>query len=258
MSEEVDDLIDQLKQLSEDCYGGEAVCAEAAATLERVERQRDEAVRGAEIIKRGIADTWLPANQRLFAQVEAMRQALEPFKGLPIDPSWPDDAGVVFVGRIDGATHELTVGNVRRAALASSTPESVNSRLLGALAPFAAAGEQFRRTRSPIDHECMAAPIGLMVGDFLEAYAAFHATAQAEESSSKPEWRPIETAPKDGTWFLAHGDGDGWENCSFVCEWTEVGGWRECPGDYAALPTRWLPLPAAPTEARGDQPEGGQ
>jgi hypothetical protein len=104
----------------------------------------------------------------------------------------------------------------------------------------------------------MAAPIGLMVGDFLEAYAAFHATAQAEESSSKPEWRPIETAPKDGTWFLAHGDGDGWENCSFVCEWTEVGGWRECPGDYAALPTRWLPLPAAPTEARGDQPEGGQ
>lgn len=86
-----------------------------------------------------------------------------------------------------------------------------------------------------------------------------HVTAPA--MNSRDEWWPIETAPKDGTWVLAHGDGQGWENCTFVCEWAEdlggYTGWQEVPGDKLAHPTHWMPLPSAPVSAeRGQEGEG--
>lgn len=54
------------------------------------------------------------------------------------------------------------------------------------------------------------------------------------------EWQPIETAPKDGTWFLAyeadvpmytaHWDEDGWYDLEWKCR-----------------PTHWMPLPEPPS-----------
>lgn len=65
------------------------------------------------------------------------------------------------------------------------------------------------------------------------------------------EWRPIETAPRDGTWFIAAGGG-----CDqpTPIKWnTRVGAW-ECDAvmledwddqtEGYSRPTLWMPLPA--------------
>lgn len=69
-------------------------------------------------------------------------------------------------------------------------------------------------------------------------------------------WRPIETAPKDGTWVLGFGDGPGFAACNFVAyygittddpqpHWRSTFHaqtiWSRCG------PTHWMPLPSAPT-----------
>jgi hypothetical protein len=73
------------------------------------------------------------------------------------------------------------------------------------------------------------------------------------------EWQPIETAPKDGTGFLAtHTRGKSVE--PYVCSWGVClrredgyiahGGrewWRSFRGTHLApTPTHWMPLPAPP------------
>lgn len=56
------------------------------------------------------------------------------------------------------------------------------------------------------------------------------------------EWQPIETAPKDGTWIMAH-DPEMNEPCRrmFYCP----SGWKD--SDYDSIckntPTHWMPLP---------------
>lgn len=63
-------------------------------------------------------------------------------------------------------------------------------------------------------------------------------------------WRPIETAPKDGTGILIRQD-----NGTIHFAW-----WEECHGDWARpdsfIPkqkrlSHWMPLPAAPTSEGG-------
>lgn len=61
-------------------------------------------------------------------------------------------------------------------------------------------------------------------------------------------WQLIETAPKDGTRFLAY-QGDR-EAPRYECWWHEDGfshwdGWQDV-WDSEPEPTHWMPLPAAP------------
>lgn len=78
------------------------------------------------------------------------------------------------------------------------------------------------------------------------------------------EWQPIETAPKDGTWFLASREGEGPEDFELGCyepyyfdEYEEAGDglfkkqkrllgeWRGFNNMHRM--THWMPLPAAPS-----------
>lgn len=66
------------------------------------------------------------------------------------------------------------------------------------------------------------------------------------------EWQPIETAPRDGTWFLGFMERQTLEDTIRVWAWMP---WKGCdtPMFYDAAdtiedeqPTHWMPLPPAP------------
>jgi hypothetical protein len=66
-------------------------------------------------------------------------------------------------------------------------------------------------------------------------------------------WKPIETAPKDGTCFLAFSDREYVK--LFVCSKAPAGQggeWHNRSANRWATPTHWRPLPAPPSS-----PEGG-
>lgn len=67
-------------------------------------------------------------------------------------------------------------------------------------------------------------------------------------------WQPIETAPKDGTWFLGY-----WPQCAFedriiTTQWHDFGFddrpyWLDAPDNRDwTEPTHWMPLPTPPQE----------
>lgn len=68
-------------------------------------------------------------------------------------------------------------------------------------------------------------------------------------------WRPIETAPKDGTHILAfrkRTDGGGqiseaWWQREWIGEGYQLGGRGWCYADYS-FPTHWMPKPEDPTQ----------
>ena len=72
------------------------------------------------------------------------------------------------------------------------------------------------------------------------------------EAASKPsEWQPIETAPRDGAWFIAVATAKGWGATRIVC--------YRYPDDrlpthgegnvWPSAPTHWMPLPKPPEPA---------
>lgn len=62
-------------------------------------------------------------------------------------------------------------------------------------------------------------------------------------SEAWPKWRPIETAPKDGTKVVVYDEGDVW-----IAYWyrtsPQLFGWWAI--DHGVNPTHWLPLPPPP------------
>ncbi len=72
-----------------------------------------------------------------------------------------------------------------------------------------------------------------------------------------PEWRPIETAPKDGTHILCYIPETSEPALMYVLKWDRHPSWGlswlEADGEgwMACAPTHWMPLPAPP---KGDNP----
>jgi hypothetical protein len=66
------------------------------------------------------------------------------------------------------------------------------------------------------------------------------------------EWQKIETAPKDGTWILGHGDGPAISQCPYIISWdcdeNLRESWMEIYSEQAVTPTHWQPLPEPPKE----------
>lgn len=79
----------------------------------------------------------------------------------------------------------------------------------------------------------------------------------AEAMEGESRWRPIETAPKDGTTVIVARDMDAWGwvlgHARYVVHGPIEGwishGFTDPPGDLGlAHPTHWMPLPPAPGE----------
>jgi len=72
-----------------------------------------------------------------------------------------------------------------------------------------------------------------------------HLDELLNNAREKSMWQDIETAPKDGTWFLAYQAGN--EPQFFTCasyqdKWTRDEDYRDQP----PVPTHWQPLPTPP------------
>lgn len=77
---------------------------------------------------------------------------------------------------------------------------------------------------------------------------AAHAAGVAQERA-KREWRPIETAPKDGTriwiWGTRTNSDEGFYSHS-ACRWDKrIGCWRDAFG-ILTVASHWVPLPEPP------------
>jgi hypothetical protein len=59
-------------------------------------------------------------------------------------------------------------------------------------------------------------------------------------------WRPIETAPKDGTRVLGTGNRDGTPWKIVIRQLDRLDGWYSDPGKHHVQPTHWMPLPPSP------------
>lgn len=231
MSEEVEKLVERLKARRvagkwPDTTEPDPLCQDAAATLERVERERDEA--RDEVI---LAASCL---QLADAQVEALTEERE--EALDLAAMWKtsQDAEVAAHGRSRAQVEAM------RKAL-----EWI---------------EVFAQVRAKDDSKTFARVNRAALRTIAEKAAAL--SAPAEESGSQPGWRPIETAPKDGTDVLLWAQTDEELGCSGLMDmayWVRGEGWVVCsPGlnvNFSRNPdiyTHWMPLPAAPAEARSD------
>ena len=81
----------------------------------------------------------------------------------------------------------------------------------------------------------------------LQAALAQQATLEGAERAA---WQPIETAPHDGTSFMAGWfDGPSNPGCNMRPIKRYVGAWWESNEDYKVrTPTHWMPLPTPPKE----------
>jgi hypothetical protein len=76
----------------------------------------------------------------------------------------------------------------------------------------------------------------------------------AEARSEQVDWRPIETAPKDGTHVVVHAPKTPGKKArtsrrgcvASIAHYESGWGWLTTPGDYQVAPTHWQPLPTPP------------
>lgn len=91
-------------------------------------------------------------------------------------------------------------------------------------------------------------------------------TTNQERDEAMREWKPIETAPKDGTWILVFEPSD-YQPCVHVVRWgvPEWSGgdltWVTValgpnPDTYEPDATHWMPLPEPPASTNQEHGEG--
>ena len=98
-------------------------------------------------------------------------------------------------------------------------------------------------------------PIACSTSNF-ERLISF-AEALVAELAKEYEWKPIETAPKDGTVFLGYKRGQ-FRECYKVprddCDMWCFGGTSGADDLFPNIkPTHWMPLPKPPVIAQGEQ-----
>lgn len=95
-----------------------------------------------------------------------------------------------------------------------------------------------------------------------EAFALVSDLLSTHEGSG---WRGIETAPRDGTPFLAYNRMVGVYNTAFTTHWPGFGsadyegfpcGFWSMLGAWDCQPTHWMPLPPAPSVTPNHPTEG--
>jgi hypothetical protein len=84
--------------------------------------------------------------------------------------------------------------------------------------------------------------------------------AELEKENAERQWRPIETAPKDGTQFIAYSQdltGTGLSPFVSLCAWHPDAEFCTCE---LREPTHWIQLPEPPRdtlrEGKKDAPDG--
>ena len=92
-------------------------------------------------------------------------------------------------------------------------------------------------------------PGGITLAAVIDDTLAF-LPASAQATAKVQQWRPIETAPKDGAMFIAYQNGSVYE-----CRWVEYppdldhrgsAGFLDMTNDGIEYPTHWMPLPEPP------------
>ncbi|CEG08759.1 hypothetical protein BN961_02177 [Afipia felis] len=98
-------------------------------------------------------------------------------------------------------------------------------------------------------------PLCMTMSDWSQLSNDMLAAAQALRlSATSPGdavWRPITTAPRDGTWFLARATEKGW-GATRVVRFSEPGDRLPIHGEgkmWPSPPTHWMPLPNPPVNA---------
>lgn len=75
------------------------------------------------------------------------------------------------------------------------------------------------------------------------------ALAELETLRAANTWQPIEIAPKDGTWFIAHDLKHGWRCVPHICVVRYADGVNvDANGTVRSNLTHWMPLPTPPKE----------
>lgn len=101
------------------------------------------------------------------------------------------------------------------------------------------------------------ADLAQQLRDVIPPAPHFLAMLEELERRAAGEWRPIETAPKDGSSVVIYGDIDASEAIPdyAVCSWEpaaigQPAGWvLDGHESVMFVPTHWMPLPSPPEDA---------
>jgi len=101
----------------------------------------------------------------------------------------------------------------------------------------------------PVDNPTMCKAWGIAYPVFDDENPGAPLVQELAALREERAWRPIESAPKDGTWILGVAAG-AVKQCRWKVGTMQPDGFWDA-GDWITYPTQWQPLPAAPGAAGG-------
>lgn len=162
------------------------------------------------------------------------------------------------------ASVDLAAPDAQRALRAFSEPSRVGSEQHAHGAPPLHAREAFEDAWSMAmgdgwieraDENGQGDRLSYCEGRTRDAWWGWRARSQVAVPEGMAQWLPIETAPKDGTWFLAyrvlrhstHIQSAHWHTDAVFGRKKVLGGEGWCYSESEGFPTHWMPLPPAPS-----------